>query len=37
MAKKLSLEQETAQYYQWLMRIEHAEFEKELLKIVSRK
>ena len=22
MAKKLSLEQETAQYYQWLMRIE---------------
>ena len=37
MAEKLSLEQETAQYHQWLMQMEHAEFEKELLKIVSRK
>ena len=37
MANKLSLEQETAEYYQWLMWIEHAEFEKELLEIVSRK
>ena len=35
MAERLSLEQETVQYYQWLMRIEHAEIEKELLDIVS--
>ena len=27
--------QETAEYYKWLIRIEHAEFEKELLDIVS--
>ena len=37
MAEKLSLEQETAQYYLWLMQMEYAEFEKELLEIVSRK
>ena len=37
MAEKLSLEQETAQYYQWLMWMAHLEFEKELLEIVSRK
>ena len=35
MAEQLSLEQETVQYYQWLMGIEHAEFEKELLDILS--
>ena len=28
MAEKLSLEQETAQYYLWLMQMEYAEFEK---------
>ena len=27
--------QETVEYYKWLIRIEHAEFEKELLDIVS--
>ena len=27
--------QETAEYYNWLLRIERAEFEKELLEIVS--
>ena len=27
--------QETAEYYKWLIRIECAEFEKELLDIVS--
>ena len=35
MAEKISLEQETVEYYKFLMRIERAEFEKELLKIVS--
>ena len=35
MAERYSLEQETVQYYNWLMRLEHAEFEKELLEIVS--
>ena len=35
MAEQLSLEQETVQYYQWLMRIERTEFEKELLDIIS--
>ena len=27
--------QESAEYYKWLLRIERAEFEKELLEIVS--
>ena len=27
--------QETAEYYQWLIRIERQEFEEELLEIVS--
>ena len=27
--------QESAEYYKWLLRIEHIEFEKELLEIVS--
>ena len=27
--------QETAEYYKWLIRVEQAEFEKELLGIVS--
>ena len=27
--------QETTKYYQWLIRIEHQEFEAELLEIVS--
>ena len=27
--------QEMAKYYKWLLRIERAEFEKELLEIVS--
>ena len=35
MAERYSLEQKTVQYYNWLMRLEHAEFEKELLEIVS--
>ena len=35
MAEQSSLEQETVQYYNWLMRLEHSEFEKELLEIVS--
>ena len=35
MAERSSLEQETVQYYNWLMRLEHSEFEKELLEIVS--
>ena len=35
MAERLSLDQETVQYYQWLMRIKSADFEKELLDIIS--
>ena len=35
MAERYSLEQETVQYYNWLMRPEHSEFEKEFLEIVS--
>ena len=35
MAERYSLEQETVQYYNWLMRLKHSEFEKELLEIVS--
>ena len=35
MAEQYSLEQETVQYFNWLMRLEHSEFEKELLEIVS--
>ena len=35
MAERVSLEQETVEYYKFLMRIERAEFEKELLEIVS--
>ena len=31
----MSWEQETVEYYNWLMRIEMAEFEKELLEIIS--
>ena len=31
----MSWEHETVQYYNWLMRIKTAEFEKELLKIIS--
>ena len=27
--------QESTEYYKWLLRIEHIEFEKELLEIVS--
>ena len=27
--------QEMAEYYEWLIRIEHTEFERELLDIVS--
>ena len=33
----MSFEQDTAEYYAWLMPIEWAEFEKELLEIVSIK
>ena len=32
---KMSWQQETIQYYNWLMRIQSAEFGKELLEIVS--
>ena len=35
MAERSSLEQETVQYYNWLMHLEHSEFGKELLEIVS--
>ena len=35
MVERVSLEQETVEYYKFLMRIERAEFEKELLEIVS--
>ena len=31
------LPQETAEYYSWLLRIERADFEKELMEIVSNK
>ena len=31
------LPQETAEYYSWLLRIERADFEKELTEIVSNK
>ena len=30
-----SEKQESAEYYQWLLKIERTEFEKELLEIVS--
>ena len=32
----MSLEQETAKYYNYLLRIERVEFEQELLEIISR-
>ena len=35
MAERVSVKQETVEYYKSLMRIERAEFEKELLEIVS--
>ena len=35
MAERYFLEQETVQYYNWIMRLEHSKFEKELLEIVS--
>ena len=35
MVEKISLEQDTVEYYKFLMQIKRAEFEKELLKIVS--
>ena len=37
MAKKAEkvLSQETVEYYSWLLKIERADFEKELMEIVS--